>query len=91
MAGELLDGKRVLLVDDEPDVLGILENLLTMCEIEKAHSFHEAKEITYWRPESVARAHNSVGLTGSGLFMTPNSDQTGGKMTRNSGKGSLFE
>lgn len=44
MAGGLLDGKRVLLVDDEPDVLGILEDLLTMCEIEKAHSFHEAKE-----------------------------------------------
>ena len=39
-----LEGKRVLLVDDEPDVLETLESLLSMCEIEKAASFDEAKE-----------------------------------------------
>jgi hypothetical protein len=71
--------------------LGILEDLLTMCEIEEAHSFYEAKEMTYWRQESVAKAIGGVGLTGSGPFMTPNSGRTGGKKTRNSGKGSLFE
>ena len=27
----LLDGKRVLVVDDEPDILEVLEELLEMC------------------------------------------------------------
>jgi DNA-binding NtrC family response regulator len=38
-----LDGKRILLVDDEPDVLDTLEELLPMCETTKATSFEEAK------------------------------------------------
>jgi hypothetical protein len=33
---KLLEGKRVLLVDDEPDVLDTLEDLLPMCETIKA-------------------------------------------------------
>lgn len=41
---ELLEGKRVLLVDDEPDVLDTLEDLLPMCETVKAARFGEAKE-----------------------------------------------
>lgn len=41
---DLLDGKRVLIVDDEPDVLETLEELLPMCDLVKAYSFHEAKE-----------------------------------------------
>lgn len=41
----LLDGKRVLIVDDEPDILDTLEELLSMCEIVKATTFEEAKEI----------------------------------------------
>ena len=40
----LLDGKRILLVDDEPDVLDTLEELLPMCETTKAASFEEAKD-----------------------------------------------
>jgi DNA-binding NtrC family response regulator len=40
----LLSGKRILLVDDEPDVLETLEELLSMCQLEKAHTFEEAKE-----------------------------------------------
>jgi DNA-binding NtrC family response regulator len=39
----LLDGKKILLVDDEPDVLEALEELLTMCKVVKAVSFDEAK------------------------------------------------
>ena len=38
----LLDGKRILMVDDEPDVLETLGELLSMCEIEKASSYDEA-------------------------------------------------
>lgn len=41
---ELLDGKRILLVDDEPDVLDTLEDLLPMCESVKASNFKTAKE-----------------------------------------------
>lgn len=36
----LLDGKRILIVDDEPDVLEMLEDLLSMCDTVKATSFN---------------------------------------------------
>ena len=39
-----LKGKRVLIVDDEPDVLEILEDLLDMCEVVKATNFEDAKQ-----------------------------------------------
>ena len=39
----LLDYKRILIVDDEPDVLEALEDLLPMCDVVKATSFNEAK------------------------------------------------
>jgi len=44
MANNLLDGKRILVVDDGPDVLESLEEWLSMCDVEKAASFEEAKE-----------------------------------------------
>ncbi|MEW6666085.1 MAG: response regulator [Thermodesulfobacteriota bacterium] len=40
---EPLEGKKVLAVDDEPDVLATLEDLLSMCDVVKASSFEEAK------------------------------------------------
>jgi DNA-binding NtrC family response regulator len=42
---KLLDGKKILIVDDEPDVLGTLEQLLSMCNVKKASTFEEAKEL----------------------------------------------
>jgi DNA-binding NtrC family response regulator len=42
---ELLDYKRVLIVDDEPDVLDTLEQLLPMCDVAKASTFGEAKQL----------------------------------------------
>jgi DNA-binding NtrC family response regulator len=39
-----LNGKRVLIVDDEPDVANALEELLPMCRTTKAFSFEQAKE-----------------------------------------------
>ena len=45
MARDLLDGKRVLIVDDEPDVLDALEDLLPMCHVVKATSFEEARRL----------------------------------------------
>lgn len=41
---DLLEGKRILLVDDEPDVLDTLTDLLPMCETIKASDFKGAKD-----------------------------------------------
>jgi len=41
----LLDGKKILIVDDEPDVLDVLEEMLDMCEVAKATTFEEAREL----------------------------------------------
>jgi CheY-like chemotaxis protein len=42
---ELLKGKKVLIVDDEPDVLDVLTDLLSICQIDSAPSFEAAKEL----------------------------------------------
>ena len=39
-----LQGKRILIADDEPDVLEILEDLLSMCQVTKATRFEQAKK-----------------------------------------------
>lgn len=44
-ADKIIAGKRVLIVDDEVDVLEALAELLDICEIDKASSFEEAKEM----------------------------------------------
>ena len=41
---KVLKGKRVLIVDDEPDVLDVLTDLLSDCMIDRASTFEEAKE-----------------------------------------------
>ena len=41
----LLEGKKILIVDDEPDVLDVLEEMLDMCEVVKASSYDEAKKL----------------------------------------------
>jgi DNA-binding NtrC family response regulator len=41
----LLNGKKVLAVDDEPDILEVLEELLDMCEVVKASTFEQAKQL----------------------------------------------
>lgn len=45
MGKSLLEDKRVLIVDDEQDVLEVLEELLSACQVVKASSFEEAKEL----------------------------------------------
>jgi DNA-binding NtrC family response regulator len=39
---DLLEGKKILIVDDEPDVLESLEETLTMCDVRSANSFDAA-------------------------------------------------
>lgn len=41
---DLIEGQRILIVDDEPDVLEALEDLLPMCDLTKATTFEEAKK-----------------------------------------------
>jgi len=45
MTLDLLNGRRILIVDDEPDVLDTLESLLPMCEVVKAARFDAAQEL----------------------------------------------
>ena len=41
----ILEDKKILIVDDEPDILDALEELLSMCDVEKASTFDQAKEL----------------------------------------------
>jgi DNA-binding response OmpR family regulator len=43
--GKVLQGKRVLIVDDEPDILDLLTELLSICMIDRASTFEEAKKL----------------------------------------------
>ncbi|MFU8769609.1 MAG: response regulator [Desulfotignum sp.] len=44
-AAKIILGKRVLIVDDEKDVLDSLTELLNLCKIDTATSFDKAKEL----------------------------------------------
>ena len=46
----LLDGKRILVVDDEPDILESLEELLAKCEVVKASNFEDARSLIEQEP-----------------------------------------
>ena len=51
---KLLHGKRILVVDDEPDVLESLIELLDMCKIDTASSFEEGKQQLETEPYDLA-------------------------------------
>jgi DNA-binding response OmpR family regulator len=42
---DILEGKWVLIVDDEKDVLDVLTQILDMCRVDRASTFEEAKEL----------------------------------------------
>lgn len=42
---KILRGKRVLIVDDEKDILDFMTELLDMCKIDRASTFEEAKDL----------------------------------------------
>jgi len=50
---EILKGKKILAVDDEPDILETLEELLDVCEVETASTFESAKELLETRDYDV--------------------------------------
>jgi DNA-binding NtrC family response regulator len=42
---DALAGKKILIVDDEPDILKTLTDLLSMCVVTEASSFEEARKL----------------------------------------------
>lgn len=42
---KILEGKKILIVDDEPDILETLDEMLDMCIVDTTRSFEEAKEL----------------------------------------------
>jgi len=63
----LLDGKKILVVDDESDILGVLEELLSMCDVTTALSFNEAKDLLNSQDFDVAIL-DIMGVDGYGLL-----------------------
>jgi DNA-binding NtrC family response regulator len=51
---QILLGKRVLVVDDEEDILELLVSLLAMCKIDPASSFEKAKLLLETRRYDIA-------------------------------------
>jgi len=45
LSESLLDNKRILVVDDEPDVLETVAEVLDMCVVETARTFHQAENL----------------------------------------------
>jgi len=62
-----LEGKRILAVDDEPDILETLEDLLPMCELVKAFSFEQAKRLLETQDFDIA-VLDIMGVGGYGLL-----------------------
>jgi DNA-binding NtrC family response regulator len=62
-----LDGKKILIVDDEPDILGVLEDILEMCTVVKAATFEEGKAQLESRVFDVAIL-DIMGVDGYGLL-----------------------
>ena len=51
---DILNVKRILIVDDEPDILETLEDLLDMCLIDSAPDFESAKKFLDKNPYDAA-------------------------------------
>lgn len=68
---ELLEGKRVLVVDDEPDVLETLDELLPMCHVVKASTFQEAEGLLETQPFDLA-IFDIMGVSGYELLELAN-------------------
>ena len=63
----LLDGKRILVVDDEPDVLIVLKDVLSMCDVVTASAFDEARELLESKDFDMAIL-DIMGVDGYGLL-----------------------
>lgn len=67
----LLHGKKILVVDDEPDILEILEDVLKMCEVVSASNFEDAKKMLETQDFDIA-VLDIMGVDGYGLLNIAN-------------------
>lgn len=51
---KFLKGKRVLIVDDEADILEFLTEALDVCKVDRASTFEEAKDLLETHPYHIA-------------------------------------
>ena len=63
----LLESKTVLIVDDEPDVLDTLEDLLPMCTTVRADNYEAAEKLLETRPFDLAIL-DIMGVSGYALL-----------------------
>lgn len=63
----MLKDKKILVVDDEPDILAVLQELLDMCKIVTAASFEEAKTLLESQDFDIA-VLDIMGVDGYGLL-----------------------
>jgi len=64
---DILKGKKILVVDDEPDVLESLKEILEACDLETASSFESAKEL-FEKKEFDAAILDIMGVRGFDLL-----------------------
>ncbi len=70
-----IQGKKILIVDDEQDVLDMLTELLDMCKIDTALSFDEGKRLLEERSYDVA-VLDIMGVQGFDLLAVANKQKT---------------
>lgn len=66
-----ISGKQILIVDDEPDILEVLFDLLGMCKIDKAATYEEASELLQRESYDLAIL-DIMGVDGYGLLEIAN-------------------
>jgi DNA-binding NtrC family response regulator len=71
----VLANKKILVVDDEPDILETLEDLLSMCNITKASTFEQAMEL-FERQEFEIAILDIMGVDGYSLLEEANEKGT---------------
>ena len=74
---KLLEGKKILIVDDESDVLDQLTELLDMCRIDTATSFEEGKKLLEREPYDIA-VLDIMGVDGFELLSIANKNNIPG-------------
>ena len=69
---KIIQGKRILVVDDEEDILEVLVDLLDICKIDTASSFEEAKKMIDEKNYDIA-VLDIMGVNGYELVKIANS------------------
>ena len=69
---KLIKGKKILIVDDEPDILDSLAELLDICKIESASSFEEGRQMLQSRSYDMVIL-DIMGVRGFDLLKVANS------------------